>query len=58
MNILRGNFKRSAVNCVLAFFGLADLTPDQVKARVEELLKDHRYIFPTTAVSLGRSFQN
>ncbi|KAJ6537054.1 hypothetical protein B0H19DRAFT_1182448 [Mycena capillaripes] len=49
MNILRGNFKRCAVNCVLAFFGLADLTPDQVKARVEELLKDHRYIFPTIA---------
>ncbi|KAF7372073.1 hypothetical protein MVEN_00065600 [Mycena venus] len=49
MNILRGNFKRCAVNCVLAFFGLADLQPDQVKARVEELLKDHRYIFPSTA---------
>ncbi|KAJ7814889.1 hypothetical protein B0H14DRAFT_3149262 [Mycena olivaceomarginata] len=49
MNILRGNFKRCAVNCVLAFFGFADLTPDEVKARVEELLKDHRYIFPTTA---------
>ncbi|KAK7041205.1 hypothetical protein R3P38DRAFT_3179809 [Favolaschia claudopus] len=31
-NILRGNFKRTAVTCV--------------KARVEELLKDHRYIFP------------
>ncbi|KAJ7315110.1 hypothetical protein DFH08DRAFT_820711 [Mycena albidolilacea] len=49
MNILRGNFKRCAVNCVLAFFGFADLTPDKVKTRVEELLKDHRYIFPTTA---------
>jgi hypothetical protein len=43
--------KRCAVNCVLAFFGLADLDADRVKARVEELLKDHRYIFmvhPTT----------
>ncbi|KAJ7639596.1 hypothetical protein B0H17DRAFT_1216801 [Mycena rosella] len=45
VNILRGDFKRCAANCILAFFGLAELTPDQVKARVEELLKDHRYIF-------------
>ncbi|KAJ7796042.1 hypothetical protein B0H13DRAFT_2392833 [Mycena leptocephala] len=60
MNLLRGNFKRCAINCVLAFFGLADLTPDQVKARVEELLKDHRYIFPTTAgqLHLDQSFRH
>ncbi|KAK6988926.1 hypothetical protein R3P38DRAFT_2572329, partial [Favolaschia claudopus] len=45
-NILRGNFKRTAVTCVPAFFSLAGLSPEQVKARVEELLKDHRYIFP------------
>ncbi|KAJ7797259.1 hypothetical protein B0H14DRAFT_3493921 [Mycena olivaceomarginata] len=30
MNITRGNLKRCAVNCILAFFGLADLQPDQV----------------------------
>ncbi|KAJ6454788.1 hypothetical protein C8R45DRAFT_1188836 [Mycena sanguinolenta] len=52
MNILRGNMKRCAVSCILAYFGLAGLTPDQVKLRVEELLKDHRYIFPTTAGKL------
>ncbi|KAJ7764607.1 hypothetical protein DFH07DRAFT_1016427 [Mycena maculata] len=46
MNLLRGNMKRCAVSCILAFFQLADLQPEQVKARVEELLKDHRYIFP------------
>ncbi|KAJ7847787.1 hypothetical protein B0H14DRAFT_2768835, partial [Mycena olivaceomarginata] len=45
MNILRGNIKRCAVNCVAAFYGLADLEPEQVKVRIEELLKDHRYIF-------------
>ncbi|KAJ7459974.1 hypothetical protein B0H11DRAFT_2316035 [Mycena galericulata] len=39
--------KRCAVSCILAFFQLADLEPEKVKARVEELLKDHRYIFPT-----------
>ncbi|KAJ7498398.1 hypothetical protein B0H11DRAFT_1997606 [Mycena galericulata] len=47
MNLLRGNMKRCAVSCILAFFQLADLEPEKVKARVEELLKDHRYIFPT-----------
>ncbi|KAF8157529.1 hypothetical protein K438DRAFT_1777174 [Mycena galopus ATCC 62051] len=46
MNIIRGNLKRTAVNCVPAFYGLVSLDPQQRKARVEELLKDHRYIFP------------
>ncbi|KAJ7466391.1 hypothetical protein FB451DRAFT_412753 [Mycena latifolia] len=45
VNILRGDMKRCAVSCILAFFGLADLEPSKVKERVEELLKDHRYIF-------------
>ncbi|KAJ6558403.1 hypothetical protein B0H19DRAFT_1235265 [Mycena capillaripes] len=49
MNILRGNLKRCSVSCVLAFFALADLQPHQVKEGVEELLQDHRYIFPRTA---------
>ncbi|KAK6992937.1 hypothetical protein R3P38DRAFT_3078413 [Favolaschia claudopus] len=46
INILRGNFKRTAVTCVPAFFSLAGLSSEKVKTRVEELLKDHRYIFP------------
>ncbi|KAJ7254941.1 hypothetical protein B0H12DRAFT_1071062 [Mycena haematopus] len=52
MNITRGKLKRSAVNCVPAFFELAALTPAEVKVRVEELLKDHRYIFASTAGKL------
>ncbi|KAJ7755609.1 hypothetical protein DFH07DRAFT_940770 [Mycena maculata] len=47
MNILRGTIKRCAVSCVPAFFGLADMEPERIKSRIEELLKDHRYIFPT-----------
>ncbi|KAK7042879.1 hypothetical protein R3P38DRAFT_3179413 [Favolaschia claudopus] len=46
INIVRGNFKRTAVTCVAAFFGLAGLSPETIKLRIEELLKDHRYIFP------------
>ncbi|KAJ7602631.1 hypothetical protein B0H17DRAFT_1026648 [Mycena rosella] len=45
MNLHRANVKRCAVSCVLAFYKLADLAPDQVKTHIEELLKDHRYIF-------------
>lgn len=45
--------KRCAVSCVLAFFQLADLEPDKVKARVEELLKDHRYIFAINPVTVS-----
>ncbi|KAJ7838948.1 hypothetical protein B0H14DRAFT_2788253, partial [Mycena olivaceomarginata] len=60
MNILRGNIKRCAVNCVAAFYGLADLEPEQVKVRIEELLKDHRYIFSvasgTGKLQLDRPF--
>ncbi|KAJ7078688.1 hypothetical protein B0H15DRAFT_859884, partial [Mycena belliarum] len=41
VNILRGNMKRCAVSCILAFFSLAELEPSKVKERVEELLKDH-----------------
>ncbi|KAJ7260010.1 hypothetical protein B0H12DRAFT_1231947 [Mycena haematopus] len=53
MNLLRGRMKRCAVSCILAFFQLADLQPEQVKARVEELLKDHRYIFLTNPATGG-----
>ncbi|KAJ7321042.1 hypothetical protein DFH08DRAFT_970337 [Mycena albidolilacea] len=35
MNILRGNIKRCDVNCVAAFYGLADLEPDQVKGKLQ-----------------------
>jgi hypothetical protein len=55
MNILRGNIKRCAVNCVAAFYGLADLEPEQVKVRIEELLKDHRYIFSVASGTVSHS---
>ncbi|KAJ7720889.1 hypothetical protein B0H14DRAFT_3900667 [Mycena olivaceomarginata] len=45
INITRGDTKRCAVNVVMAMYKLTDLTPAEVKARVEDLLKDHRYIF-------------
>ncbi|KAJ7343943.1 hypothetical protein DFH08DRAFT_1009143 [Mycena albidolilacea] len=35
MNILRGNIKHCAVNCVVAFYGLADLEPEQVKGKLQ-----------------------
>ncbi|KAJ7120546.1 hypothetical protein C8R43DRAFT_1136719 [Mycena crocata] len=46
-NLLRGGMKRCAGNCVLAFYGLVDLDAEKMKTRIEELLQDHRYIFPT-----------
>ncbi|KAJ7085490.1 hypothetical protein B0H15DRAFT_847038 [Mycena belliarum] len=62
VNILRGNMKRCAVSCIFAFFGLAGLDPSKVKERVEELLKDHRYIFPvdprTGQLQLNKPFRH
>ncbi|KAJ7705816.1 hypothetical protein B0H16DRAFT_1747068 [Mycena metata] len=51
VNILRGDFKRCAVNCIMAFFGLVDMTPAEVMAAVENLVRDHRYIFPKDPTS-------
>ncbi|KAJ7649253.1 hypothetical protein B0H17DRAFT_1338733 [Mycena rosella] len=61
MNLHRGNVKRCAVSCVLAFYKLADLAPDQVKTRIEELLKDHRYICSVDSegrLELGKPFNH
>ncbi|KAJ7195611.1 hypothetical protein GGX14DRAFT_403822 [Mycena pura] len=46
VNLARGNIKRCAVTIVMVMYQLVGLTPAEVKVRVEELLKDHRYIFP------------
>ncbi|KAJ6580142.1 hypothetical protein DFH09DRAFT_1146621 [Mycena vulgaris] len=49
LNIQRGDTKRCAVTIVMVMYKLTDMSPAQVKARVEELLQDHRYIFPVDA---------
>lgn len=36
-------------------YRLNDLTPAEIKARVEELLKDHRYIFPVDPITVIRA---
>ncbi|KAJ6605727.1 hypothetical protein B0H10DRAFT_603934 [Mycena sp. CBHHK59/15] len=46
VNILRGGVKRVAVAVAPGFYLIAGLSPGKTKERVEELLKDHRYIFP------------
>ncbi|KAF7355842.1 hypothetical protein MVEN_00912500 [Mycena venus] len=45
INIQCGDIKRCVVTAVMAMYGLTGLSPAEVKMRVEELLKDHRYIF-------------
>ncbi|KAK7012633.1 hypothetical protein R3P38DRAFT_3016776 [Favolaschia claudopus] len=47
INIVRGDVKRCAVTCAPAFYQLADLDTSETKSHVENLLKDHRYIFPS-----------
>ncbi|KAJ6492473.1 hypothetical protein C8R47DRAFT_430744 [Mycena vitilis] len=49
VTLTRGNIKRCAVTIVMVMYQLVGLTPAEVKIRVEELLKDHRYIFPVDA---------
>ncbi|KAJ7105606.1 hypothetical protein C8R44DRAFT_329878 [Mycena epipterygia] len=51
INIQRGDVKRCAVSIVISMYRLNDLTPAEIKARVEELLKDHRYIFPVDPIT-------
>ncbi|KAJ6549719.1 hypothetical protein B0H19DRAFT_1264634 [Mycena capillaripes] len=46
VNILRGSVKKVGVNVAPGHYKLSGLTPAKTKERVEELLKDHRYIFP------------
>ncbi|KAJ6566595.1 hypothetical protein B0H19DRAFT_1066886 [Mycena capillaripes] len=46
INIQRGDIKRCAVTIVVMMYKLSDMSPAEVKLRVEELLQDHRYIFP------------
>ncbi|KAJ6491546.1 hypothetical protein DFH09DRAFT_1338427, partial [Mycena vulgaris] len=47
VNILRGGVKKIAVNVAPGFYKLSGLNAQQTKVAVEELLKDHRYIFPS-----------
>ncbi|KAJ7691685.1 hypothetical protein B0H14DRAFT_3531759 [Mycena olivaceomarginata] len=49
INITRGDIKRCVLTVVRAMYNLTGLTAGEVKTRVEELLKDHRYIFPVNA---------
>ncbi|KAJ6612350.1 hypothetical protein B0H10DRAFT_300419 [Mycena sp. CBHHK59/15] len=49
VNILRGNIKKAAVAVAPGFYGLVGLSPTSTKERVDDLLKDHRYIFPVEA---------
>ncbi|KAJ6548323.1 hypothetical protein B0H10DRAFT_2243064 [Mycena sp. CBHHK59/15] len=49
INIQQGDIKRCVTNVVLAMYGLTGLTAAEIKLRVEDLLKDHRYIFLVNA---------
>ncbi|KAJ7845336.1 hypothetical protein B0H13DRAFT_2095511, partial [Mycena leptocephala] len=51
INILRGKVKKIGMHVVPGYYKLAGLTPARTKEVVEELLKDHRYIFPTDPVT-------
>ncbi|KAJ7125737.1 hypothetical protein C8R46DRAFT_1050103 [Mycena filopes] len=46
VNILRGGIKKIAVNVAPGHYQLSTLTAGRTKDQVEELIKDHRYIFP------------
>ncbi|KAJ7302214.1 hypothetical protein DFH08DRAFT_826835 [Mycena albidolilacea] len=52
VNIFRGAVKKVAVNIVPGHYKLAGLLPAETKQVVEDLLKEHRYIFPTDPVSI------
>ncbi|KAJ7805231.1 hypothetical protein B0H14DRAFT_3882987 [Mycena olivaceomarginata] len=54
INIIRGDFKKCAVACLAGHYHLADLEEAEVKRRVEDLLKDHRYIFPVDKRAGGK----
>ncbi|KAJ7722675.1 hypothetical protein B0H14DRAFT_3170128 [Mycena olivaceomarginata] len=54
INIIRGDFKKCAVACLAGHYHLADLEEAEVKRRVEDLLKDHRYIFPVDKKAGGK----
>ncbi|KAJ7712108.1 hypothetical protein B0H14DRAFT_3172038 [Mycena olivaceomarginata] len=54
INIIRGDFKKCAVACLAGHYHLADLEKAEVKRRVEDLLKDHRYIFPVDKKAGGK----
>ncbi|KAJ6543292.1 hypothetical protein DFH09DRAFT_1322286 [Mycena vulgaris] len=51
VDIFRGAVKKVAVNIAPGHYKLAGLPPARTKQAVEDLLKDHRYIFPTNPVS-------
>ncbi|KAJ7222752.1 hypothetical protein B0H12DRAFT_1241059 [Mycena haematopus] len=46
INIQRGDIKRCVVPIIMVMYSFAGLSAADVKIRVAELLKDHRYIFP------------
>lgn len=52
VNILRGGVKKIAVNVAPGHYQLSTLTAGRTKDRVEELAKDHRYIFPVDPVTV------
>ncbi|KAJ7841712.1 hypothetical protein B0H14DRAFT_3140134 [Mycena olivaceomarginata] len=54
INIIRGDFKKCAVACLAGHYHLADLDEGEVKRRVEDFLKDHRYIFPVDKRAGGK----
>ncbi|KAJ7323626.1 hypothetical protein DFH08DRAFT_1085397 [Mycena albidolilacea] len=51
VNIFRGAVKKVAVNIAPGHYKLAGLPPARTKQVIEDLLKDHRYIFPADPVS-------
>ncbi|KAJ7112166.1 hypothetical protein C8R44DRAFT_741871 [Mycena epipterygia] len=50
INIQCGDVKQFAVSIVISMYRLTDLTPAEINVRVEELFKDHRYIFPVNPI--------
>ncbi|KAJ7310176.1 hypothetical protein DFH08DRAFT_944109 [Mycena albidolilacea] len=51
VNIFRGAVKKVTVNIAPGHYKLAGLPPARTKQVIEDLLKDHRYIFPADPVS-------
>ncbi|KAJ7704445.1 hypothetical protein B0H17DRAFT_1193679 [Mycena rosella] len=45
LNIYRGNVKQYAVGIVMSAYKLTELLPAEIKLAIENLLKNHRYIF-------------
>jgi hypothetical protein len=52
VNIFPGAVKKVAVNIAPGHYKLAGLPPARTKQAIEDLLKDHCYIFPTDPVSV------